>query len=616
MSKSKGKQISKTLVWLMLIFVVLGLGGFGVKNFGGRVETIGSVGDTRISTDTYARALQRELRARAAATGGQTMSIAEAQSTGLVDAVRAQVISNAALDNEMARIGVSVGDDQVAREVMRIDAFKGPDGSFDREAYRYTLSQNGLTEAQFEASLRDEAARSLLQTAVVAGLSAPQTYVDKLYGFIAERRSVSLIHLTAEDLDAPVPDPTEDDLTAQYEATPAAYTAPMTRRITYAWLTPEMMANRIEPDEELLHQLYQEHIDEFVQPEKRLVERLVFADMTEAQAAWDKIASGEESFDDAVAARGLSIDDIDLGDVSEVQIGGEAGQAVFALTEPGLAGPVMSDLGPAIFRVNAILAKQEIPFEEARETLAPEAVHDRAVRMIADKMSEFDDLLAAGATLEDLARETDMELGEIDFTAGSDQGIAAYPDFRDAANAAVEGDFPEVKELDDGGIFALRLDGETPPTLRPLDAVRDQVAEDWRATETARELAAKAEALKARVEGGEDMAALGPQVTSESGLSRGGLMPQPLSDALFALGAEGDTAVVPAGDEVWLIRLDAILPPDANDPGAEALRQSIASQASQGIAQDLYGTFAQAVTNAAGLSLDQAAINAVHAQFR
>ncbi|PTW50149.1 peptidyl-prolyl cis-trans isomerase [Rhodovulum kholense] len=616
MSKSKGKQISKTLVWLMLIFVVLGLGGFGVKNFGGRVETIGSVGDTKISTDTYARALQRELRARAAATGGQTMSIAEAQSTGLVDAVRAQEISNAALDNEMARIGVSVGDDQVAREVMRIDAFKGPDGSFDREAYRYTLSQNGLTEAQFEASLRDEAARSLLQTAVVAGLTAPQTYVDELYGFIAERRSVSLIHLTAEDLDAPVPDPTGDDLTAQYEATPAAYTAPMTRRITYAWLTPEMMANRIEPDEELLHQLYQEHIDEFVQPEKRLVERLVFADMTEAQAAWDKIASGDESFDNAVAARGLSIDDIDLGDVSEVQIGGEAGQAVFALTEPGLAGPVMSDLGPAIFRVNAILAKQEIPFEEARETLAPEAVHDRAVRMIADKMSEFDDLLAAGATLEDLARETDMELGEIDYTADSDQGIAAYPDFRDAADAAVEGDFPEVKELDDGGIFALRLDGETPPTLRPLDEVRDQVAEDWRKAETARELAAKAEALKARVEGGEDMAALGLQVTSESALSRGGLMPQPLSDALFSLGAEGDTAVVPAGDEVWLIRLDAILPPDATDPGAEALRQSIASQVSQGIAQDLYNSFAQAVINAAGLSLDQAAINAVHAQFR
>ncbi|NDK34210.1 SurA N-terminal domain-containing protein [Rhodovulum sulfidophilum] len=615
MSKSKGKQFSKTLVWMMLIFVVLGLGGFGVSNFGGRVESIGSVGDTEISTDSYARALQRELRARAAATG-QNMSLAEAQASGLVDAVRAQEISNAALDNEMHRIGVSVGDAQVAREVMRLDAFKGPDGSFDREAYRYVLSQNGMTETQFETSLRKEAARSLLQTAVVAGLDAPKTYVDTLYTYIAERRSVSLIHLTADALDAPVPDPTEDQIKAQYEATPAAYTAPMTRKITYAWLSPEAMADTIEPDEALLRQLYEQHIDEFVQPEKRLVERLVFSSMDEAQTAMDRIEAGEESFDDAVAARGLAIDDIDMGDVSEVQIGGEAGRAVFALTEPGLAGPLMSDLGPAIFRVNAILAKQEIPFEEARERLAPEAVHSRAVRMIADKINDYDDLLAAGATLEDLARETEMQLGQIDYTADSDQGIAAYQDFRAAADAAVEGDFPEIKELDDGGIFALRLDREIPPTLRPLEAVQDQVAGDWRRAETARRLADKAEALKARIDDGEEMTALGVDVTSETALSRGGLMPQPLSDAMFRLADIGDSAVVPVGAEVWLIRLDEILPPDADAPGAEMLRRNIAAQAGQGLAQDLYAYFAQAVTNAAGLSLDQAAINAVHAQFR
>ncbi|MCE8471598.1 hypothetical protein LZ189_21565, partial [Rhodovulum sulfidophilum] len=198
----------------------------------------------------------------------------------------------------------------------------------------------------------------------------------------------------------------------------------------------------------------------------------------------------------------------------------------------------------------------------------------------------------------------------------SDQGIAAYQDFREAADAAVEGDFPEIKELDDGGIFALRLDREIPPTLRPLEAVQDQVASDWRRAETARRLADKAEALKARIDGGEEMTALGVDVTSETALSRGGLMPQPLSDAMFRLADIGDSAVVPVGAEVWLIRLDEILPPDADAPGADMLRRNIAAQAGQGLAQDLYAYFAQAVTNAAGLSLDQAAINAVHAQFR
>jgi peptidyl-prolyl cis-trans isomerase D len=59
-----------------------------------------------------------------------------------------------------------------------------------------------------------------------------------------------------------------------------------------------------------------------------------------------------------------------------------------------------------------------------------------------------------------------------------------------------------------------------------------------------------------------------------------------------------------------------VLAPDETDPNADRLRQTIGAQAGQGIAQDLYGYFAQALINSAGLSLDQAAINAVQSQFR
>lgn len=615
MSRKTGKEISKGLVWLMLIFVLLGLGGYGVKNFGGRVESIGTVGDQKISTADYARALQRELNAQRAATG-QPITMAEAQASGLVTQVRSRVIADAALDNEAARIGVSVGDDEVAKQVMGINAFQGPDGTFSRETYRAVLQQNGMTEAEFEAGIRRDAARSLLQAAVVSGIPLPDTYSEALFNFIAERRSASLIRLTAEDLPEAVPAPDEEQIKAQYEAHPDAYTAPQTRKITYAWLTPEMMLDRIEPDEETLRNLYQQRIDEFVQPERRLVERLVFPTEEAAQKTMDAIRSGETTFEKAVEARGLALSDVDLGDVTEADIGGEAGKAVFAPAEPTLVGPVTSDLGPAIFRVNAILAAQETSFEDARAELADEAAHDRAVRMIADKISGLDDKLAAGATLEDLAQESDMELGQIDFTDDSDSGIAAYASFRKAAGEVSEGDFPEIRELEDGGIFALRLDEEVPPELRPLDKVRDEAAADWRAAETIRRLSAIANDLKGRLDSGEAIDALGVEVTTETALPRGGLTPPALSEALFAMKETGETAIVPADPDVWLVRLDAVLAPDETDPNADRLRQTIGAQAGQGIAQDLYGYFAQALINSAGLSLDQAAINAVQSQFR
>ncbi|MGC9417931.1 MAG: peptidylprolyl isomerase, partial [Rhodovulum sp.] len=275
MSKSVGKQASKAAVWVLMALLILGLGGFGISNFGGSVEAIGKVGDEDISVDSYARALRQELNAQQAATG-EMMTFAEAQAGGLVEQVRARVIADAALDNEMHRLGVSVGDARVAQEVLDVPAFRGPDGQFDRETYRFVLEQNGLTEAEFESQIRRDAARSLLQAGVVAGLGEPVTYSETLYTFIAERRSVSLIRLTAKDLEAPIPEPTEAQIAEQYEATPEAYTASRTRKITYVWLTPDMMLDQIEPDEDMLRELYEARIDDFIQPERRLVERLVY----------------------------------------------------------------------------------------------------------------------------------------------------------------------------------------------------------------------------------------------------------------------------------------------------------------------------------------------------
>ncbi|GAA0302059.1 SurA N-terminal domain-containing protein [Rhodovulum strictum] len=615
MSKSVGKQASRAAVWVLMGLLILGLGGFGISNFGGSIDAIGTVGKEKIAVDSYARALRRELNAQQAATG-RVVGFAEAEAGGLVDQVRARLIGDAALDNETRRIGISVGDARVAQEVLEVPAFQGTDGQFNRENYRFVLQQNGLTVAQFEAQIRKDTARSLLQAGVMAGLGEPETYADTLYNFIAERRSASLIRLDAAALDAPVPDPTEAEIAAYYQANPAAYTAPSIRQITYAWLTPEMMLDRIEPDEALLRELYEDRIDEFVQPERRLVERLVFPTEEEAAAAMAAITAGESTFDAAVEARGLRLSDVDLGDVTEHGIGGAAGAAVFALDGPGVTGPHLSDIGPAIFRVNGILAARETSFEDAREALVDESIRDRAARMIGDLVNDYDDRLAAGATLEDLAAETEMELGRIDFTGEPADGIAAYESFRDAAADLAAGDFPELLELEDGGIFALRLDADLPPALRPLDQVRAEVAADWRAAEMRARLGRQAAALAGRVATGEAFDALGHPVETEAALSRGGLTPPALGEALFDMAAPGETRVVTAGEGAWLIRLDAILPPDPDDLAAGFLRETIAAQAAQGMAQDLYGYFAQELVNAAGLTLDQSALNAVHAQFR
>ncbi len=85
---------------------------------------------------------------------------------------------------------------------------------------------------------------------------------------------------------------------------------PETRGITYVWLTPEMMADPSDIDVEALRTLYQENIDKYVVPERRLVERLVLGD--DAAEVKARLDAGDVTFEDIVTERKLELTDIDL----------------------------------------------------------------------------------------------------------------------------------------------------------------------------------------------------------------------------------------------------------------------------------------------------------------
>lgn len=610
---SAAKKTGNFFVWMIIVALIVGLGGFGITNFGGSLQSIGAVGDTPIPLNRYFTALQREIRAVESQTG-QQVSLAEAEALGIVQNARAQVITDTTLENELTRMGVGIGDGPVRQAVLEFDAFLDANGQFDRETYRFTLQQNGLSEAEFEEQLRGDTARSLIQGALLGGTALPAAYESSLVNYIGARRSYVFAQLTADALDAPVGAPDDAALTAYYEANAPAFTTPETRDITYVWLTPEMMLDEVEIDEDTLRALYDERITEYVQPERRLVEQLLYPDTAAAQAARDRFDAGDITFDELVAERGLELSQIDLGDVTELQLG-SAGPAVFAMSEPGVIGPVDTNLGPALLRMNAILGGVTTTFDEARADLSLEIGQDRARRIIADMITDLDDLLAAGATLEELANDTQLQLGQIDYHPGQDADIAGYNAFRETADEVREGDFPELTELEDGGIFAMRVNGITPPALRPLDEVRDEAVAGWQVQETARLLAEKAETLKAQLDAGDAFELLALPSERIDPVTRNGVAPSVLSEPLFALEDGASTIVTGPGGTVYLLQMTGALGPDDQDETLTMLAQAFAEQGRTTMAQDLFIYFTQARLNDAGLTLDDAAIRAVHAQL-
>ena len=615
MSSKKNSSAKKLGAGLLMGLLALSLLGFGVEGFGTARQTIGTVGTRDITADDYARTLQNDMRALQAQIG-QPITMEQARLFGLDQRALEQLIDRAALDTEAERLGVSVGDPTVQAEIVAIPSFQGLDGSFDRESYRFALQNAGLTEAEFETSIREEIARSILQLAAIGGASAPEGIVNPLLDYQAQTRDFTVLTLNADQLETPVGQPDDAALTAYYDANIDRYTQPAGKRLDYAWITPDMLLDTLDVDETALREAYDARAAQYRQPERRLVERLILPDMTAAQDAIDRISTGVATFEEIVAARGLSLDDTDMGDVTRDALGA-AGDAVFALDEPGMTGPVETNLGPAIFRMNAILAARETPFEDARDELRDEVAMDRARRVLADNLDLYEDLLAGGATIPQLADETEMQSGQIDWRPDVQDGIAAYDEFRDAAQAIQPGDFAELTLLDDGGMFAIDLIEEIPAAPRPLDEIRTQVVRDWQTDEIQTRLLAQSESLRAEIESGTEIDALGMDSLRFADLSRSDPVPD-LPRAVLQQAFELDSGAlgtVTDGARVYLVQLHAVTAPAPALDSTEQVRRALEAQITQSYTQDLFGYFGAALRNSMTIQLNQQMIDAVQQGF-
>ncbi len=612
----KAKGLSKAFIWVLMGLLFLGLIGFGATNLSGTVRTVGSVGDEDIGVDAYTRALQNQMN-RIQQQTGRAVSLADMQAAGLDRQVLGQLVTEAALDWEADRIGLSVGDAVLADELGRIGAFQGPDGSFDRDAYRFALQNVGMSETEFEEDLRDETARSVLRSAVAAGARVSDTYVDTIVSYAAETRDFTWAILDNSDLQSGVPVPTDEELQAYYDDNLDRYTRPETKRVTYAWLTPEMLVDTVEIPEERLREAYEEREAEFNMPARRLVERLVFSSEEAAAEAAARIGSGETDFDALVEARGLSLSDVDLGVVDRDDLG-EAADAVFAAGTGEVAGPAPSDLGPALYRVNAQLSAQNTPFEEAKSALRDSLVLDEARRVIDAQASDFDDRLVGGATLEELAETTELQLGEIDFAGQSGDGIASYPAFREAVRALQPGDYPEIAETGDGGLFAARVDEVLPEAPRPFEEVRDQVETGWERARITEALVENAERPAERLRSGASFEDAGLTPTTLEAVSRSttlDALPEGAVERIFAL-AEGEVAVLEGSGRVALVRLDAVVPADRDSAEAQRIAERLREQTSGDIAATLFQSYVESIQSEAGVQIDQQSLNAVNNRFQ
>jgi peptidyl-prolyl cis-trans isomerase D len=622
MSAVKRSKISKFFFFFVLMLAVLAMVGFGLTGiFSQSISaSVATVGKVDVSADDYFRSIQNEISSVSQQFGTQ-LTIDQALLFGLDRNVLQRLITQAAYENEAQRLGVSVGDETVKDSLLSNPGFQGLTGIFDEDVYKDAIRRSGMSTAEYEALVRSDASQLLIQAAVSAGVNLPDEATLAIFDYIGESRAFTYARVGANNIAGSVPAPTDAELSAYYEANPEAFTQPLTRQITYVSLTPEMVAETLEISEERIVALYEERGAEYNTPAKRFVERIVLGSQAEATASRNGIDAGDMTFEQLADTRGLTLADIDLGDVTARDVGAAAAEVLFASEEPGIYGPVETNIGPALFRVNAAISALSIPLEEVHDELRRELAIEDAGYRIGDVADEVIDLIAGGASLEEVADETDMQLDTIDLAEGQADGIAAYATFREEATASEIGEDRDILDLEDGGIFALRVDGITEAFVIPMADVSQAVFDGQQNAKTHELMLARADQIVKAIGvsnggslsdfGGSLLLEDATEVTRTSTIPD---LPPSVIDEVFAMEV-GETTVIEDVYGAVIIELTSVAPFDPDSEDAVAILAQVSAQQTQQLSQDLLAYFGAALVTTAQPTVNQARIDSLHQQL-
>lgn len=493
-----------TLIGLSFVFFGLNYSFIG-SSYAARVD--GEEIDAIEFEQNYRNALQRN--PQLASIGGELRVRIR---RNLLD----QMIAEQLVDNFLDEQGYRVSDEQIMDNIQDTPEFQF-DGRFDMETYRAFLAERGMDPVRYEQLQRNLLRQQQLQLSIGAtALVTPAEY-RRYLNLMAEQRVVTVASIAPEDVAAEIV-VTDDMVEAYYNDNPTLFQLPESADVEYIEVTRDSVAEGIAVSEEELAQYYAENQDRYLQDEQRRARHILIefgddqaAAEAEANAVLARLSAGE-SFETLAAEvsddGGTAGDGGNLGTLTKSQLPGELGSAIFSMDEGEVEGPIETEFGFHIVRLDEILERGPLPLDQVRGELLSELREREADERFRDLERALSDALFDHGDMAGIAATTGLD---VQMAAGiTRSGGEPFGNNQAAIDAIFdelvlkEGQVSEVTELDADTVAVFKVVQYNEATRRPLDDVRDDVVAALTAQQAETILNQRAEQMLEALAGGDD----------------------------------------------------------------------------------------------------------------
>lgn len=524
------RWVALTIIALLaLVFVAWGAYGFvdlsiGIGNYAAKVD------GEKVSMQEAQDAWQRQQAQWAQSFGGAELP--EDLRRRLQDQVLESLVVDALINKHTHEMGYRVNDAQLAEQVRRIPEFQ-VEGRYSPDAARFVLAQSGLSVAEFESSLRRGMRRAQLETAIRTSDFVTPTELQRLQTLQSEQREVRYVVLPAEKFAAQAK---IDDaaVEAYYQNNQARFMTTEYVKLAYAEMRLEQLASQVTVSDEELKAAYEKDKDGYVQPEKRHGRHILIEvgndDAAARKKAEDLTAEARTGKDFAELARTHSQDagsasrGGDLGWVERSYFDAAFADALFSMSEGEIRGPVKSQFGYHVIKLEGIQPGVSRTFEEVRPELEALLRQQKAGERFGDVQEDIQRRLEEqpGISLDELAKEFNLHTGEV---ARFERGTGGAPlgSSRDLDEVVFSTAVLDEKRVggpvglgEDRIVVVAALDHHKPEP-KPLDSVRDEIVTTLRKEQGMQAAAKAVDEARARLDVGTPF----DQVAKELGVTAG-----------------------------------------------------------------------------------------------
>ncbi|HNQ03665.1 MAG TPA: SurA N-terminal domain-containing protein [Thiobacillaceae bacterium] len=406
--------IAKVILALLIVpFALWGIDSYFSR--GGKQKPAAIVGGEEITQQAF----QKSLRDQREAMGGKV------DEKVLRQAVMDQMVNTRILLDAARRAGFAVLEPQVQAMLAAEQTFQ-ENGQFSQARLDAWLRSRGMNQAELMALLQQDHLLRQVQTGLAQGALAPRPGVARLAALIGQQREVNEVTFAQQHyMDQTHVD--DQAVREEYEARKDSFATPRQVRVQYAVLSLASLEKDIHPSEADARKYYEANQGRYQEPEQRRASHILIqvapdakagdkdAARAKAQQILQEVRKSPQRFGDL--ARQYSQDPGsgpnggDLGAFTRDMMVKPFSDAVWSMQRGEIRGPVESQFGYHIIRLDGVVAGSKMGFDVVKGEILHTLRQEEARRRFAEAAERFSNLAYEQPdSLEPVAREFGIRL--------------------------------------------------------------------------------------------------------------------------------------------------------------------------------------------------------------